>query len=106
MPSYISEDDIEGALLDKLAADYDYETLNAHTQDPKDLDDGTNRSKKTEVVLKDRLLRAALRLNPHLPPETVEGALDQITDQRRAMSPLAANRELYKLIRDCVPVEY
>ena len=106
MPSLIKEDDLERALLDKLASEYGYETLNAYTLDPKDLNDGTHRTDKADVVLGDRLLRAALRLNPHLPPETVEGAVEQVSDKRKAMSLLAANRDLYGLVRDGVPVEY
>ena len=75
MPSFISEDDLERALLRKLEEDYGYETLNAYTEDPADLNDGTNRTDKRDVILKDRLLAAALRINPDLPHEAVATAL-------------------------------
>lgn len=106
MPSLISEDDLERALLQVLSGSYGYETLNALTEDPSDLQDGTNRKSKRDVVLEDRLLEAALRLNPGIPLDTIEGALETITDKRQAMAPLAANEELYGFIRDGVPVEY
>lgn len=106
MPSLITEDDLERALLAKLASEYDYDTLNAYTKEAGDLNDGTHRTDKADVVLLDRVLDAALRINPHIPRETIERAVEQVGEKRRAMSPVAANKDLYGLIRDGIPVEY
>jgi type I restriction enzyme, R subunit len=63
------------------------------------------RASQSEVVLV-RYLRPALeRLNPGLPPEAIQAAVDVITRDRSAMSAPAANRELYRLIRDGVRVK-
>jgi type I restriction enzyme R subunit len=62
------------------------------------------RQTSAEVVLA-RLLRDALtRLNPALPPEAITAALDQLARDRSAMLPVAANREVYELLKDGVQV--
>ncbi len=62
------------------------------------------RSSRGEVVLL-RYLRPALeRLNPDLPAEAILIAIDVVTQDRSAMSTVAANREVYELIRDGVRV--
>ncbi|MBV9280443.1 MAG: type I restriction endonuclease subunit R, partial [Chloroflexi bacterium] len=67
--------------------------------------DGTlGRSSRGEVILA-RYLRPALdRLNPGLPAEAIQIAVDALTRDRSAMSTVQANRELYRLIRDGVRV--
>jgi len=63
------------------------------------------RSSRGEVVLL-RYLRPALeRLNPGLPAEAIQIAIDVLTRDRSAMSTVAANREVYSLIRDGVRVK-
>ena len=57
MPSFISEDDIEQALIAKLrekwSETYNFETLNCFTADPADLNDRSGRSDKRDVILAD-----------------------------------------------------
>ncbi len=106
MPNFISEDQIEQAILKKLYQDYGYERLNCHTSDPDDMNDRSNRTDKRDVVLKDRLMQAAIRLNPEIPESAIDQALAQLTDRRQAVSPIAANRELDALIRDGIPVVF
>ena len=51
-------------------------------------------------------LRAALRkFNPSLPDEALQQAEIALTADRSAMLPVAANREVYKLLREGVPVQ-
>jgi type I restriction enzyme R subunit len=50
MPNFISEDDIEQAMVQRLAQAYGYETLNCYTADPADLNDRSGRSDKREVI--------------------------------------------------------
>jgi type I restriction enzyme R subunit len=67
--------------------------------------DGTlGRETKAEVVLGPRLRAALAALNPTLPSEAITFAVDTITRDRSAMSLVAANRELYDLMKDGIPV--
>ena len=106
MPNFISEDQIEQALLKRLKDRYGYEVLNCNTTDSDDINDGSKRRDKREVVLKDRLKEAGIRLNKDIPLESIDYAVTQIADRRAAMSPMVANKELDSLIRDGVPVEF
>jgi type I restriction enzyme R subunit len=62
------------------------------------------RETKGEVVLVDRLRAALGRFNPALPPEAVNAAIDELTRDRSAMSLEAANHEIYRLLKDGIPV--
>tara|TARA_R110002049_G_scaffold20717_2_gene75870 strand:- start:6779 stop:10057 length:3279 start_codon:yes stop_codon:yes gene_type:complete len=106
MPNFISEDDIEVAMVQRLQHVYGYDTLNCFTTDPADLDDGSGRTDKRDVILHDRLKEAAIALNPGIPESAIEDALKQLCDKRQAMSSIVANREVDALIRDGVRVEF
>jgi len=106
VPNFISEDDIERALVQRLVAGHGFQTLNANTEDRADLDDGSGRSDKREVVLVPRLRTALTRLNAELPAAAIEMAVSELIRGRNAMSVIAANQEVYRLIRDGVPVEF
>lgn len=106
MPNFISEDQIEQALLQKLQHVHGYDVLECGTAEREDLADGSGRADKREVFLRDRLRAAAVALNPGIPGEVIEGAIETLTARRPALSPVAANREVYELIRDGVPVEF
>lgn len=62
------------------------------------------REAKGEVVLVDRLRAALESLNQGLPVEALQTAIDELTRDRSAMSLEAANREVYRLIKDGVAV--
>ena len=62
------------------------------------------RETKSEVVLVDRLRAALGTFNPKLPPEAIATAIDELTRDRSAMSLEAANREVYRLLKDGIPV--
>ena len=106
MPNFISEDQIEQAMLQRLQHLCGYDVLDCHTAQPEDLQDGSGRTDKREVILLDRLRAALARLNPDLPESAREQAIAILQQPRRAMSLVAANREVYGLIRDGVTVEY
>ncbi len=106
MPNFISEDQIEQGLIQKLQFLHGFEVLNCHTGEREDLNDGSNRTNKRDVILVDRVREAAVRLNPDIPAKAIEDALERLTDRRLAMSLIAANEEVYHLIRDGIPVEY
>ncbi|WP_224798115.1 type I restriction endonuclease subunit R [Idiomarina abyssalis] len=106
MPNFLSEDNIEQAMMQRLQHLYGYDVLNCYTRDAADLKDGSGRSDKREVILRDRLKAAADRLNPEVPENAIENALDQVCDRRQTMAMMMANRELDSLIRDGVRVEF
>jgi type I restriction enzyme R subunit len=106
MPNFISEDQIERALVQKLQHLHGFDALDCHTEDPEDLNDGSGRANKRDVILVDRLREAAVRLNPAIPPEAIEEAVEKLLDRRQAMLLVAANQEIHGLLRDGIPVEF
>jgi len=62
------------------------------------------RETKSEVVLAVRLRNVLVRLNPSLPREAISAAVDELSRDRSVMTPAAANRELWTLMRDGVKV--
>jgi type I restriction enzyme R subunit len=62
------------------------------------------RETKSEVVLAVRLRNVLVRMNPSLPHEAISAAVDELSRDRSAMLPAAANRELWALMRDGVRV--
>lgn len=104
--NFISEDDIEQAVLAKLNEQFDFVLLNCFTPKPEGLNDGSNRKDKRDVILADRLKAACLRLNPNIPEPVIDEVVETIMDRRVAMSSVAANQELDKFIRDGVPVSF
>lgn len=106
MPNFISEDNIEQAIVQRLQHVYGYDTLNCYTPDPATLNDDSGRTDKREVILHDRLKEAAIALNPSIPEPAIDDALKQLCDKRQAMSSIAANREVDTLIRDGVRVQF
>jgi type I restriction enzyme R subunit len=67
--NFISEDDIEQALLQRLQHLCGFNVLNCFTAQPDDLNDGSGRGDKREVILADRLRAAVERLNPQAPAQ-------------------------------------
>ena len=106
MPNFISEDDIEQALLQNLQHVHSFDVLDCYTADADDLNDGSGRTDKHDVIFTDRLKEASVRLNPSIPESAIDEALTKFTAKRQAMSLIGANRELDSLIRDGIPVEF
>ena len=52
MPNFISEDQIERALVQKLQQLYGFDTLNCYTEDPEDLRDGSGRTQRFPIERK------------------------------------------------------
>ena len=62
------------------------------------------REMSAEVVLLHRLRSGLAKLNPQLPPEAIDAAAEELTRDRSAMDPAAANREIYALLKDGIRV--
>jgi len=63
------------------------------------------REAKSEVVLEGRLRPALERLNPGLPADAFNQAIEELTRDRGAMAPVQANREIYLLLKNGVQVK-
>ncbi|MFB2920226.1 MULTISPECIES: type I restriction endonuclease subunit R [Aerosakkonema] len=104
MPHPDSEEALE---LDTLAlfSQLGYTTANCYYEKI-----GTNstlgRETKAEVVLISQLRPSLEKLNPTLPTEAINLAIEELTRDRSALSLANANRETYKLLKDGVNVTY
>src|SRR5215207_8141490 len=89
------------ALLGKLG----WETANCfdETFGPEGM---LGRETSSEVILFYRLRPALRLLNPELPLEALELAIQELSRERSLMSMVNANREVYKLLKDGVKVRF
>lgn len=101
--AFLSEADIESALLSQLRGLGCWDTTSDETIGP----DGSapERDSHDTVVLHRRLEGAVLRLNPHLPPEARADALRRLT-QSESPALLEENRRIHRLLTEGVQVEY
>src|ERR1700687_863502 len=106
MPNFISEEQIELALMQRLQHLHGYDVLKCQSENADDREDGPRRSNKRDVILLDRVKEAALALNKNIPEAAIDDALEKLMDRRQAMTLVAANRDIYELLRDGVPVEF
>ena len=106
-----SEEALENVTL-ALFAELGWETVNGYHEVTSETPDaGTGgpylgRATRGEVVLRPRLEAALTRLNPDLPPEALQQAVEQLARDRGAMTLVHANREIYGLLKDGVQVSY
>lgn len=94
--NFISEDQIEKAIIDVFVNQLGYRHLNCF------LEDITGRSMETEVVIASLLRQQLEKLNQHAPAHAIDFAVEQLTKTRADLSPFQANQELYYLMRDGV----
>ncbi|GAB5473845.1 MAG: type I restriction endonuclease subunit R [Maribacter sp.] len=59
-----------------------------------------------DVVLRDRLRISLVKLNPNLPVTCIEEAVHELCKSRATMTPVLANKQVYELIKNGVPVSY
>lgn len=106
MANFISEDDIEQAII-KVFCDksLNYDYLNCFTAKAEDLNDGSERSDKQQVVFAKHCQRALQRLNNGLPESAINEALAQLTESRTQLSAFDANKAIYQLIRNGITVK-
>jgi type I restriction enzyme, R subunit len=62
------------------------------------------RGSSGEVVLVNRLRAALVKLNPSLPSDAIDAAVDELTRDRGAMSLASANREIYQHLKEGIKV--
>ena len=87
------------ALLDELG----WETVDAYGE----FDHGKStlgRETKADVILISRLRPALQQLNPDAPSEAIDHAIEELSRDRSRMSMAAANREIYRLLKNGIRV--
>jgi len=97
--AHISENDIEEADI-KLFKDVGFRHIDAWK------DKLVGRKSLKDVVLVDKLREALTSLNSELPPSCIDDAIDQLTQKRVSLSEMEANQEVYRLIKEGVPVSF
>lgn len=108
MANFISEDDIERAVLGKLSnAEFGYDILKCDPDPNKreNLNDGTGRSSKKECVLPCVLKSSLLRLNPQIPEEVINDVMKSLVKDYTGTDIVATNYDLYNKIRNQIQVK-
>jgi type I restriction enzyme R subunit len=109
----------EDALVEQpaiqLFEDLEWETLNCFDEqfgllssEQQPLDNTKawlGRENRAEVVLTQRLRSSLEKLNPDCSPTDINSAIEELSRDRSSMSPIAANEQCYRLIRDGVKVK-
>src|SRR5690606_26278873 len=62
------------------------------------------RQTQQDVVLEDRLRAALSKLNPDLPSDAINLVVEELARDRSKLLPVNANQEVYRLLKDGVPV--
>ena len=88
----------------ELLCDLGWLTANLFAEVPGPSNPSGRRSFR-EVFLPARLRAAVRSINPLLPEQALDDALAELTSDRSAMLPAAANREVFRLLREGVRVE-
>jgi len=99
----------EDALVEQpaiaLFAAMEWETVNGFHEFDQAGSSPLGREAKTEVVLTRRLRPVLERLNPDLPANAFDQAIEELIRDRSAMAPAQANREIYLLLKNGVQVK-
>jgi len=98
--AYLNESHIEVADIEFFTEKLGYTHINAWEKQL------LGRNSLKEVVLKDRLKSCLIRLNGHLPESCIDYAVDEITKSRATLTPVMANKEVYELLKNGVPVTF
>lgn len=109
MKSFISEDDIEQAILQMLESpEFGYDVVHCDPSPEKMevLPDGTGRSSKKQCVLPVILRESLARLNPEIPANKLDEIAQDLVRDYSGTDMTATNYALYKKIRDGVRVPF
>ena len=99
MANFISEDQIEKATIAVFENNLHYRHINCLDRDT------TGRLNENEVLIKPLLRRKLAELNTNLPTSAIDEAFEKICRTRLDKSELMANKEIYGLIKNGVPVD-
>lgn len=107
MRNFISEDDIERAILSKLKEapfEYDIITCDADPSKRDDLNDGTGRSSKRECVLPCVLEESLKRINPNIDEQYIKTIVKDLRRDFTGTDIVATNYKLYNQLRNGIKI--
>ena len=107
MKNFISEDDIERAILKELKGKpYQYDIILCDPDPSKrdDLNDGTGRASKKECVLPIVLERSLKKINPNIAPEQIDRIVKSFRQDYNGTDIVATNYKLYQKIRNSIKI--
>ena len=103
MSNFISEDDIEQSVLDRLKKDpFNYDIIICDSDPSKrdDLNDGTGRFSKRECVLPFVMLESLKRINPAISESKLEELVQEYKKDYSGTDIVATNSNLYQMLRN------
>ena len=103
MSGYTEDDLIEQPAIQLMEHELGWDSMNAYDEWAGGAS-SLGREAKREVVLTSRLKPALQSLNPDVPEQAIEGAMEELTRDRSALSLVEGNREIDKLLRGGVKV--
>ena len=107
MKSYITEDEIEQALIKKLKAapfKYDIILCDPNLEAKDDINDGTNRESVSQCVLPNILKTSLKRINPKISDENIEATVKDLSRNFTGTDIVHTNYVLYQKIRESIKV--
>lgn len=107
MAKYITEDDIEKAVMSRLGqADFGYELMYCDPSPDlrENLNDGTGRASKKECVLPEILRASLIRINPHIAEDIIDDIIGNLRKDYSGTDIVATNYTLYNQIRNQIKV--
>lgn len=107
MRNFISEDDIEQAILAKLKKEpFNYDVITCDpSPDKRDApNDGTERTSKKECVLPDIMLSSLRKINPDIDEEHLQQIVNALRCDFTGTDIVATNYSLYKQIRNGIQI--
>ena len=107
MRNFISEDDIERAILSKLKEtpfEYDIITCDADPNKRDDLNDGTGRSSKRECVLPSVLTESLKKINPTIDEQYIKTIVKDLRRDFTGTDIVATNYKLYNQLRNGIKI--
>ena len=107
MRNFISEDDIEQAILSELKEEpykYDIIICDADPSKRDDLNDGTGRASKKECVLPAVLEKSLKKINPNIAPEHIDRIVKTLRQDFTGTDIVATNYKLYQQIRNNIKI--
>jgi len=107
MRNFISEDDIEQAILFELKEEpykYDIIICDADPSKRDDLNDGTGRASKKECVLPAVLNQSLRRINPNIGQEHIDRIVKTLRQDYTGTDIVATNYKLYQQIRNNIKI--
>ncbi len=98
--AFLNESHIEEADIQFFELALGYQHINAWEKKL------VGRDQLKDVVLRDRLKTKLTQLNSHLTEENIDYAVQELCKSRATLTPVLANKEVYELIKEGVPISY